>query len=45
MTGDPLHPGETLREELDALGVSTASQARTERVDTYQSVPEGAHHG
>ena len=44
MTGDPLHPGETLREQLAALGVSTASQSQTERVDACQSVSEGAKH-
>ena len=28
MTRDPIHPGETLREDLDALGMSAAELAR-----------------
>ena len=28
MTCDPLHPGETLREDLEALGMSAAELAR-----------------
>ena len=31
MTRDPIHPGETLREDLDALGMSAAELAR--RID------------
>ena len=28
MARDPIHPGETLREDLDALGMSAADLAR-----------------
>ena len=28
MTRDPIHPGETLREDLDAIGMSAAELAR-----------------
>ena len=34
MTRDPIHPGETLREDLDALGMSAAELARRIEVPT-----------
>ena len=34
MARDPIHPGETLREDLDALGMSAAELARRIEVPT-----------
>lgn len=45
MARDPVHPGETLREDLDALGISAAGLARRIGVPAHRiaRILDGRH--